>query len=43
MRAEYDAGAVDRLRVGTPKAKVIGLHGQPNQVVANSNGSERLV
>jgi uncharacterized protein YcfL len=39
----YDVAAVDRLQVGMTKAEVIGLLGQPNQVVTNSDGSERLV
>ena len=43
MGTNYDVAAVDRLRVGMTKAEVIGLLGQPNQVVTNSDGSERLV
>ena len=43
MGTNYDPSAVDRLRVGMTKAEVIGLLGQPNQVVTNSDGSERLV
>lgn len=43
MGTNYDAAAVDRLRVGMTKAEVIGLLGQPNQVVNSSDGGERLV
>ena len=43
MGTNYDVAAVDRLQVGMTKAQVIGLLGQPNQVVTNSDGSERLV
>ena len=43
MGTNYDVAAVDRLRVGMTKAEVIGLLGQPNQVVTNSDGSARLV
>lgn len=43
MGTNYDVAAVDRLRVGMTKAEVIGLLGQPNQVITNSDGSERLV
>jgi len=43
MGTNYDAAAADRLRVGMTRAEVIGLLGQPNQVVTNSDGSERLV
>lgn len=43
MGTNYDVAAVDRLRVGMTKAEVIGLLGQPNQIVTNSDGSERLV
>jgi hypothetical protein len=43
MGTNYDVAAVDRLRVGMTKAEVIGLLGQPNQVVTNSDGSDRLV
>lgn len=43
MGTNYEVAAVDRLQVGMTKAQVIGLLGQPNQVVTNSDGSERLV
>jgi len=43
MGTNYDVAAVDRLQVGMTKAQVIGLLGQPNQVITNSDGSERLV
>lgn len=43
MGTNYDVGAVDRLQVGMTKAEVISLLGQPNQIVTNSDGSERLV
>lgn len=43
MGTNYNVAAVDRLRVGMSKAEVISLLGQPNQVVTNSDGSERLV
>ena len=43
MGTNYDVAAVDRLQVGMTKAEVISLLGQPNQVVTNSDGSERLV
>lgn len=43
MGTDYDVAAVDRLRVGMSKSEVVGLLGQPNQVVTNSDGSERLV
>lgn len=43
MGTNYDAAAVDRLQVGMTKAEVISLLGQPNQVVTNADGSERLV
>lgn len=42
MGTNYDVAAVDRLQVGMTKEEVIGLLGQPNQVVTNSDGSERL-
>lgn len=43
MGTNYDTAAVDRLQIGMTKAEVIGLLGQPNQVVTNSDGSERLI
>jgi hypothetical protein len=43
MGTDYDAAAVDRLRVGMTKAEVVQLLGQPNQVVNNSDGTQRLV
>lgn len=43
MGTNYDAAAVDRLQVGMTKAQVIQMLGQPNQVVANSDGSEHLI
>jgi len=43
MGTNYDVTAVDSLRVGMTQAEVIGLLGQPNQVVTNSDGSKRLV
>lgn len=43
MGTNYDAAAVERLEVGMTKQQVIGLLGKPNQVITNSDGSERLV
>lgn len=43
MGTNYDTAAVDRLRVGMTKAEVIQMLGRPNQVITNSDGSERLV
>lgn len=43
MGTDYDDAAVSQLRVGMTKAEVIGLLGQPNQIVTNSDGRERLV
>ncbi|MEQ1726099.1 MAG: outer membrane protein assembly factor BamE [Sphingopyxis sp.] len=43
MGTNYDVAAVDRLQIGMTKAEVIRLLGQPNQVVTNADGSERLV
>lgn len=43
MGTNYDVAAIGRLRVGMTKAETIHLLGQPNQVVTNSDGSERLV
>lgn len=43
MGTNYDVAAIDRLQVGMTKAEVISLLGQPNQVVTNADGSERLV
>ncbi|WP_374614985.1 outer membrane protein assembly factor BamE [Sphingorhabdus sp.] len=43
MGTNYDVASVDRLQVGMTKAQVIGLLGQPNQVITNADGSERLV
>lgn len=43
MGTNYDPAAVNRLRVGMTKAEVVQLLGQPNQVVRNSDGSERLI
>jgi hypothetical protein len=43
MGTNYDVSAVDRLRVGMTKAEVIRLLGQPNQVITNSDRSERLI
>ena len=43
MGTNYDQAAVARLRVGMSKAEVIQLLGQPNQVIAQSDGSQRLV
>lgn len=43
MGTNYDAAAVDRLRVGMTKAEVVQLLGQPNQVVNNSDGTQRFV
>lgn len=39
----YDSAAVERLQVGMTKAEVIQILGRPNQVITNSDGSERLV
>lgn len=41
--ANYDAAAVTRLQVGMTKMQVIHMLGQPNQVISNSDGSERLI
>jgi len=43
MGTNYDVAAVDRLQIGMTEAEVIRLLGQPNQIVTNSDGSERLV
>ena len=43
MGTNYDPAAVDRLQVGMTKAQVVQMLGQPNQVIANSDGSERLI
>ena len=43
MGTDYDSAAVDRLQVGMTKAQVIQILGQPNQVIANSDGGERLI
>ncbi len=43
MGTNFDVAAVDRLQVGMTKAEVIGLLGEPNQVVSNSDGSQRLI
>ena len=43
MGTNYDVAAVDRLQVGMSKAEVIGLLGQPNQVVTLSGGGQKLV
>lgn len=43
MGTNYDVEAVDRLQVGMTKAEVIGLLGQPNQVVTLSGGGQKLV
>jgi SmpA / OmlA family len=43
MGTNFDVAAVDRLQVGMTKAQVISLLGQPNQVVTNADGSERLI
>jgi len=43
MGTNYDAEAVDRLRVGMTKAEVVQMLGQPNQVITNSDGTERLI
>lgn len=43
MGTNYDPAAVDRLQVGMTKAQVVQMLGQPNQVVTNSDGSERLI
>lgn len=43
MGTNYDSGAVDRLQVGMTKAEVIQMLGQPNQVITNADGSERLI
>jgi len=39
----YDPAAVQRLRVGMTETEVIQMLGKPNQVIRNSDGSERLV
>jgi hypothetical protein len=39
----YDPAAVERLRVGMTEAEVIQMLGKPNQVIGNSDGSERLI
>ena len=43
MGTDYDTAAVERLQVGMSKAEVIQILGQPNQVISNSDGSERLI
>lgn len=43
MGTDYDDAAVSQLRVGMTKAEVVRLLGSPNQVLTNSDGSERLV
>jgi hypothetical protein len=43
MGTNYDPAAVERLRIGMTKAEVIQMLGRPNQVITNSDGSERLV
>ena len=43
MGTDYDAAAVDRLRIGMAKAEVVQMLGQPNQVIMNSDGTERLI
>lgn len=43
MGTSYDPAAVEQLRVGMTKAEVIQMLGRPNQVITNSDGSERLV
>lgn len=43
MGTNYDAAAVDRLQVGMSKTQVIQMLGQPNQVISNTDGTERLV
>ena len=43
MGTNYNFAAVDRLQVGMTKEEVIGLLGQPNQAVTNSDGSQRLI
>lgn len=43
MGTNYDVAAVDRLQVGMTKAQVVQLLGEPNQVVNNSDGTQRLV
>jgi hypothetical protein len=43
MGTNYDPDAIDRLRIGMTTAEVIQLLGQPNQVVNNSDGTQRLV
>lgn len=43
MGTNYDADAVGRLQVGMSKAQVVQMLGQPNQVITNSDGSERLI
>ena len=39
----YDPAAVTRLQVGMTKVQVIQMLGQPNQVINNTDGSERLI
>jgi hypothetical protein len=43
MGTNYDPAAVERLRIGMTKVEVIQMLGRPNQVITNSDGSERLV
>jgi len=43
MGTDYDAAAVDRLRIGMAKAEVVQMLGRPNQVITNSDGTERLI
>ncbi len=43
MGTNYDATAVSRLQIGMTKAQVIQMLGQPNQVITDTDGSERLI
>lgn len=43
MGTNYDPAAVDRLQVGMTRAQVVQLLGQPNQVITNPDGSQRLI
>lgn len=43
MGTNFDAAAVSKLQVGMTKAEVIQMLGKPNQVITNSDGTERLV
>ena len=43
MGTNYDASAIDRLRIGMTKAEVVAVLGQPNQVITNADRSQQLI